>query len=800
MGIVGDLNYAYVGASILTLLGGSPAAGEAAFFVLELTLACMSFYVLIRAYTQYFSVALVSSLAYLLNPVFLFQLSVGPFVLMAYATLPLVLFAFLRLSEVANRKRVLGFLIVFVIPNFFDPFAFEYEFLLLLLILLPLWIMQKAWTQSFRMLLSAIAASIISVLVLAPAYASAFFELLWKGGLGYNLLPLAVVSNRIQLAYGGASITNLFRLLAGPSSSVTLYLAKFSWSGIAGFGLLAIGSIGFLFQSGQRAQRLKIATGIVALTVIGFIALVRGGFIPTDLATAIFEDPERLMFMLALSLCLLVGCSLDALRLRLSSDPSRNTSAFRRVWSRSPTNLYSVIVVFLLCSVVVYNAGGMNGDDNLFQLYNENVVAMPAQYTDALHWLLSRQTTEPFFRTLWLPTDFYTFHLITPSDPYVVGSEPGSEQYGYPNIALTNSLFNLIATNSTEKIGLYLAPLSVKYVIVPDIINYNSSIQLVNLFTLSDGIVGSPNDFTVFLNHQSDLKEVYSSTNFSVYQNLDFIPQTHNYDSSLLVMDNTTNYLQDLQDLFDFPGYVSGQYLPILSGDVSPNEISAVSGSVNYLLYVNPSEVAINESTLQLYDFTNLGNHSGLSVNIETQGALRLGLAVESSSPIANATIGSQTIHFGALTSQQENVWYFGTIAVDSGSTNLTSSLFGNRAIQQIVVFKNSLSGLPGLLNYSSAAGISQQDASGAQPTCSWTALSESYSSTWLMPDDSLHVMGFHFDNAFCAKDTRTIGNALQIPYLLLVICAFVTLAMVFSSYLILAIRDARPKAKARLD
>src|SRR2546428_3168215 len=521
LGVVESLNYDMITASIFAALGG-PKAGQDLFILFELTLTSTSFYLLARRFVQSATPAIAASIVYLVNPVFLFQFTIGPFLLMGYALLPLVLVSFLKFAKSRKFRDAILFIIVFSIPNFFDHFAFEYEFLLLAVYLVGMTVLTSNWSSSPRLALALLLAPLISFMAVLPSFSTILFSMISDKPLGYTFYPQAFVSGRINYAYGGASFVNLLRLLAGPSSTVSRYINFYSLVGAAGIAIPTIASLSFLSKAKREAEIIKYATGIALLFIVGAIYALKIGVVPINPLVAAFEDPQRLMFILALTFSILLALGLDSFRSSISTF-LRSKSTKSRGGGNLPRTLYASLLFFLLVSVFLFNAGGLKGDIGLFGLYRADSVTMPHQYADALQWITSRQSAESFFRTLWLPTDFYTFHLIAPSDPFILGSWPGSEKWDYPNIQLTNTLFGMISTNSTTHLGLFLAPLAVKYIIVPNLVNSEQGIRLVDLFIQSKGIVGSASAFTDHLDRQSDLKRVAQSDNFVAYENLDFV-------------------------------------------------------------------------------------------------------------------------------------------------------------------------------------------------------------------------------------------------------------------------------------
>src|SRR6267143_5345056 len=659
MGVLESLNYDMIVASVFAALGG-PQTGKSLFILFELTLTSSSFYLLARQYVQSPAAAVAASIVYLVNPVFLFQFTIGPFLLMGYALLPLVLARFLRFDKSRRVRDAILFIILFSIPNFFDHFAFEYEFLVLAIYLVGMTILTNKWSSSPRLVLVLLLAPLISFLAVLPSFSTVLFSQISTKPLGYTFYPEAFVSARINYAYGGASLLNLLRLLAGPSSTVARYLTFFSLIGAAGIAIPAIASLSFMSRAKRQAEVIKYATGIALIFIVGVIYLMKMGLVPVNPLVAVFEDPQRLMFTLALTLCILLALGLDSFRSDIGAFV-RSKGAKRGGGRKLSGVMYASLLFFLLESVALFNAGGLKGDIGLFGLYRADSVTMPHQYADALQWITSRQSTESFFRTLWLPTDFYTFHLITPSDPFILGSWPGSEKWDYPNIELTNTIFAMISGNSTTHLGLFLGPLGVKYVIVPDLVNSEEGIRLVDLFTQSKGIIGSASAFTSFLDGQSDLKRVHQSEGFVVYEILDTVPHNSLFHSSLLIIANGTDPLGGMQYVFDFPGFSAKTQLLISSKDVPNSELRSVQQNVNLTLYMNPPVVSVNGDRSRLFDLTDLKDSTLYSAKISSFGTQHLEFAVESRSSRVNASVGSQevAVKAGEATPPPFH-WYYG--------------------------------------------------------------------------------------------------------------------------------------------
>jgi len=790
MGTLQPVNFPIAFSFAWSALVGAKLA-ENLFLVFEIALASTACYLLVRRYVRSQVAAIVASVVYVVNPVFLLQFIIGPFVLMAYALLPLVLLTFLKFMDGRSLRSLILFMITFAIPNYFDPFAFLYELLLIGSYLVCMTIVGRNWKSLPYNVLAMVLALGGALLILLPVYSIDLFDYVGLTSTGYILVPSTALQN-IPFEYAGATFTNLFRLLADPSSVVSLYLNSYSLTGLAGF-VLPVGAVAALFsRTNKSTNSFMYATGAILVLAMGTILLIKSELVPAVSILAVFQDPERLMFILAFAFCILLAISLDAASSRLSR--ASQSTTLRKVL---PGLGYVFLIGFLLISTIVFNAGAFNGSDGLFRVYPESTVTLSPQYAAALSWVDSRLSNESAFRTLWLPTDSYTFQAITPSDPYIFASWAGGEQFGWPNINLTNTIFGMISGNSTDQIGSLLAPFAVRYVVVPNDTSLNGQqMHLVDLFITSMGIEGSQSAFMAFLNKQEDLKLVYSSDDFTVYENLDFLPHLSEFHSSLLIVDNKTDPLGGIENLDGFPGFAAGNQLTILSQNVPSGQMESVMQDVNYTLYVNPQEVTTNSApSSQIFDFTTT-NGSSMSIPISggTNAPAYIAIATNSTSIQASTPAGTIAL-IPNPGGTNDTGWYYGTLATGLGNTTLHVVARDGGQIDQLFVIE------PGAIKVLPVPSsiITQSSGSDSDSGCTWTYLSESYSASWSENNALLHVEGFGYGNAFCGTGSLTVFNDLQGPYQVLILISALTISALVGIYAVATMREKKLVSRVEL-
>lgn len=169
----------------------------------------------------------------------------------------------------------------------------------------------------------------------------------------------------------------------------------------------------------------------------------------------------------------------------------------------------------------------------------------PEHFNEILERIENNETTP--FRTYWLPfvnSEIEARLQNTEADPFYMPL--AMDRFLEVNIApflkaIADSISGDLAVN---RVGSLLSPVNVKYVIVNLASRSTGPIQvLYEPAVFNVQILGSPEAIVSFLNVQKDLREVYHSTDYVIYENLAYIPRVYAFPTSLIV--NSSEHIAD---------------------------------------------------------------------------------------------------------------------------------------------------------------------------------------------------------------------------------------------------------------
>jgi len=214
-------------------------------------------------------------------------------------------------------------------------------------------------------------------------------------------------------------------------------------------------------------------------------------------------------------------------------------------------------------------------------------------------WLFTHRKSGDFFRTLWLPQDPTFVTDLRVYDPHTFIASP----------ELTRLVLEPLVYGWTDNIGNVLSSFNVKYVIV------NLEMEGVPLW--GEGAprliylgfnyypVGSPIKYIKLLNMQKDLKLIVNSTDFVIYQNMEFCPHIAAYTQIFLVSPlsylNFTksfkvyNYTGNLLLNPNFEHGTEGWGLP-LGVDISVDNTTKVSGNFSLKIETLNEEESVGQA------------------------------------------------------------------------------------------------------------------------------------------------------------------------------------------------------------
>jgi hypothetical protein len=537
--------------SILTLGGIPPTLLQPLFFVGLSFVGAVSFQFLLEPYLVEPKFALLGAGLFLLSPYLFISYFNSDNALPFALLLPTFLLLAFRIADSVSVRRVLllgvGLGFVYSIVTLGPAYSIP------LVVVPPIVVMVtkrslRAGLVGFGALLTAVG---MGLLVNAPFY---FGNLSYFSGGALQ----AAYSNALAImpvTYGFSSPVHFFSLLgAGLLPRYSIYYPPTSESMLVAFSAVALS--GLLFVRSKRSRGLGLLAGAVYIFCGTWIFLTRGE-VTYPLYRAIgflsaLNYPDAFYAYIAVSLTVLATLLLDEVAARepsrsgLSREASRTRtlnptrasllrSHLRRALGsagRRPLSWTTciVVVVLLVVPAVFYL---QSGDYNVFQAPRAyefpepwGATAPPVFY--AMYGFLQSHGGAMNTRVLILPypgqggAQFSPFAYNTLDLPEYQGpsSAPTLLAAGQGPYEFSTAVLNYMVSNRTNEIGILLGEASVKYILVDLAANFTSP----PTWTWNS-LVGAPSYFLGLLRSQLDLKQVFSSSLFVAFLNLDYQPE-----------------------------------------------------------------------------------------------------------------------------------------------------------------------------------------------------------------------------------------------------------------------------------
>jgi hypothetical protein len=232
----------------------------------------------------------------------------------------------------------------------------------------------------------------------------------------------------------------------------------------------------------------------------------------------------------------------------------------------------------------------------------------------------------------------------------------------------------------------------------------------------------------------------------------------------------------------------------IQEADVPPADLVAVQASVSYLLQLNPKDATLGVSDkAQLFDFTNENQSSSFAVGLSSVDTNVLGIAIEGRTSNINVTIGSVKVPLAVSNTETLYKWFYGNFTLDPGNPHLSVVTSSSTNINQLIIFEPFRESPPSLFLVPHP-NTSAYSAASTQNSCVWTYLPESYSSTWIIPANAIHVKAFGFGNGICAVGQLTNANSYQLSYETFILVSFCTISSLLVGYVGLSLKHRKTK------
>ncbi len=566
--------------------------------------------------------------------------------------------------------------------------------------------------------------------------------------------------------YANQAIVNTIRLIGGAPGN---YLAESNWLGFI-LPILAFASI-LLVPKGKKFLNL-LALAIISLITI---TIIYGIHLHADWAMwllyntpiSLFYYPERPLYVVTFAFCVMVCVTTE--RLLNFNYNYRFKNYFRstpHILGLNWQKIFSILIVALLLASVFLFAPVF--DQNLQQ---ERYHQLPSFYFNIQNWLNSQGNSENY-RVMFLPTDAFSTIL---GDPDVFEYTPG--YVSYITQSYVDFVYNQLVNNATYNLGSLLAPASVKYIIVatPDpstLWNGTAALSppidasdLSGPLRYTDGEVqGNPVYLEQVLDKQTDLKLVYVTNDFRVYENMMFLPKISVFSSATYVV-GTEDIPSILPQMLNFNADTDLLIFASQNHNLT-QELSSVSSSILFFnadlsdyahLLASTTENAASAIGLkdQVYIFSENSSSFSDSITLPS-GQWRIALE----EPVANYTQNSDLNVDGENVSSAKTVetngWrVFGplnltfgvhTISISNGIAGEYFAIYNTENLSQIFDINANIN-----YNFSESSETSYRlDVNANIPV--FISLSESFYPNWIASSEGknlLHFAAFSYSNGF---------------------------------------------------
>ena len=628
---------------LIATVNGNNVLAQKIYVILPFLIAFIASYISLRKFFNSRIILFVISLFYSINPVTIkvfVDMSMGW--LYVYALLPLLVHLIgnsMQTQSTFSRKNLQ---IVFLFSILF-AFAFANGLHLVLFIapflLYFLWRI-FFWEQGFRQKLTKI---LRLVLLIVPATVPMIISHFSNIGLfvGYVAAGASNPPPPVYYNFEGYRNPLLSIITLQTAESTGVFGWGQSWIIIA-FGLVLIPLVyaSVFFVREERNESLKsmilfnviLSCGVIAFTFLTHLKMLAWVF-NNYRFLAILSTADLPLMMLTFAYTFLIAYTLS----RLS----------RRTFARATVVL---LVAFAVVSWPVFTGNlGLNiarseaketfptsmatfpswfdrtfaQADNL--VANDYRTYFPDSFNDILR-LIGNNSTMPY-RTYWLPfvnSEIEARLQNTAADPLYMPL--GMDRFIEVPISLfLKSLADSVSGDlPVNRFGSLLATLNTKYVVVNLASRNTGPIQVLyqpGVFNVQ--ILGSPDAMVSFLSKQQDLREVYHTLEFIIYENLEWTPRVYAYPNTLLVNSSdpiTADNKALLQNaLSAVPDFEVPRSLIVYSEQLSNQNLQTMLEAGAKTVYFNKNDSVISpEGNSQIIVFpANLSDIIPLQLNNE---------------------------------------------------------------------------------------------------------------------------------------------------------------------------------------
>jgi len=486
-------------------------------------------YVFLRKIVSSTYARFLGSFVYAVNPFTIHQFLRGGIMITPFIFLPLVL---LFLSNILEKKGGMAgnaFRLIFCVGLSTIFHAQSIVFFLPFMIILPLVFMmaKKDRRHVFRILLLLLAAAGFCFVTLLPTNMFYAFMHIFGFEVGERAVEVGIIR-----AWGGLSDPE--EVIAGLRGS---FLRPSSPPNLVAFSVVAaLLSFFAFFVRNKRRGKYVTSFLLVGILFIGFWGLSVMEFTyPLFFLfppLKVLASPQKLWGSLVPTYPLVLA---------LLIDEAEETRIFHKIFQKiSPEHedgwrlsRRHIFLMFLTSLILIPNFTYhlVPWDENPWEIFTAqeyfSEAELPSVYRQVYEWLEAHTDSEKeFFRILWLSSevtlrDLRVFYTSTPA-------------FHSPS-NLSSFILTPLLEGRTREFGQMLALINVKYVVVNMLTTYEPTKPSISEHGGYIYASGDPEEFVRLLEIQEDLKMVANSTDFVIYENLDFTPHISVYDDFVLI-------------------------------------------------------------------------------------------------------------------------------------------------------------------------------------------------------------------------------------------------------------------------
>ena len=689
---------------------GANAASK--FFIMFSTFIMgFSMYIFLANVGKYRISALIASIFFVFNPLFIQLIANGDFYSFFYFGMVILSYVFLinwlKSDHFISYNLLLSVLLFSFATSLYQLFLLGFLFTMMIFILFFLRLQGKPKTDGIILLIKKLIIYIGTLIIITLPFIVSTLS---------SVNALAGISSSLTLSNLKNNSTNVFNILIMKSyfPNISFYSVKL----IAGkliyqFWYYSIMIFLLLLFSGLFLSRKKKVPVMLTITTILIILFAAGPYSPThefndylfinltvyrSLNTSYYWAWFILIPLYSLSILMVIDCVIDYRKFHFK-EIQLLTRKFKLHSVKSTAFLSIFVVLLIIILIMPIATQGYYGNSYLSGIRSQNI---PNSYNEGMMYLKNGSETDPLVEAAVFNPDYYlalnnktSNNIINPVYTYQSIRVTGLPGYGQTSLSdnyYNYWLYSLFYANETSNIGQLFGISGVKYFIV------------LNNTTPFSGSNFLPNSFNTnaskIITYQKDMKLIDTENGYSIYSqnyNINEIAYINNYTlisgnyNTLNCMANGNINLTRLAVVFpDFQNYSAFQSLLTKTSTIILPSYNDLLGLLNPLLsnYSIPLEKLQNKSYKSQWNSSYYYNNNVASIGIENfykcpENILVGNTGAEIKDTLGNMQSGNYTILLSLY--NQKKVSGNISVSLNGNMHNINTSNFeSNKPVQNL--------------------------------------------------------------------------------------------------------------------